>query len=218
MSRVHRRAFLTALIIICMLAPYGAAASYTIRLDEKVGFAAAQAGLALGLMLIPRDQELYDGIREALGGEGILWKGISLAGEPAAALAAAGILALNGSEFGRDLTWALLMNGAATMALKVGIGMARPELGLGPVFIGPSLEGEYQAFPSGHTSSAFATATVVAEHYPAYGPWAYLAAGLVGLSRIMEEKHWPSNVVFGAGLGYLTARIALEMGTNWEEE
>ena len=79
-------------------------------------------------------------------------------------------------------------------------------------------EGEYQAFPSGHTSSAFATATVVAEHYPAYGPWAYLAAGLVGLSRIMEEKHWPSNVVFGAGLGYLTARIALEMGTNWEEE
>ena len=217
--RINRRALLAALLITCLVAPHGAAASHAIRLgQERIGFAAAQAGLALGLLLIPQDQALYDGIREPLGGGGILWKGISLAGEPAVALAAAGVLALNGSEFGRDLGWALLLNGAATMALKAGVGMARPKLGSGPIFVGPTLQSEYHAFPSGHTSSAFAAATVVAEYYPDYGPWAYLAAGLVGLSRIMEEEHWPSNVVFGAGLGYLTARVALELGSNWEEE
>ncbi len=65
------------------------------------------------------------------------------------------------------------------------------------------------SFPSGHTTVIFAAATVFAKEYK-NTPWvpvvAYSAASLVGLSRITENKHWMSDVVVGATLGYLTGR------------
>ena len=65
------------------------------------------------------------------------------------------------------------------------------------------------SFPSGHTTVIFAAATVFAKEYK-NTPWvpvvAYSAASLVGLSRITENKHWTTDVVVGATLGYLTGR------------
>jgi membrane-associated phospholipid phosphatase len=57
-------------------------------------------------------------------------------------------------------------------------------------------------FPSGHTASAFAVATVFAERYPRFARFAYGAAGLIGASRISTRAHFPSDVFFGAALGY----------------
>jgi hypothetical protein len=57
-------------------------------------------------------------------------------------------------------------------------------------------------FPSGHTASAFAVATVFAERYPAFARVAYGAAGIIGASRISTKAHFPSDVFFGAVLGY----------------
>ena len=57
-------------------------------------------------------------------------------------------------------------------------------------------------FPSGHTASAFAVAAVFAERYPKFARMAYVAAGLVGASRISTRAHFPSDVFFGAALGY----------------
>ncbi len=57
-------------------------------------------------------------------------------------------------------------------------------------------------FPSGHTASAFAVATVFAERYPKSARAAYGAAGIVGASRISTRAHFPSDVFFGAALGY----------------
>jgi len=57
-------------------------------------------------------------------------------------------------------------------------------------------------FPSGHTASAFAVATVFAERYPKFARVAYGAAGLIGASRISTRAHFPSDVFFGAALGY----------------
>ena len=66
------------------------------------------------------------------------------------------------------------------------------------------------AFPSGHTSATFAFATV-AGHY--YGKKvsipAYTVAALVGLSRIEQGKHFLSDVIFGATLGYIAGRTAV---------
>ena len=67
----------------------------------------------------------------------------------------------------------------------------------------------YTAFPSGHTTLAFAAATVYAMEYrdrPAVAIIAYSAASLVGLTRITENKHWASNVLVGAALGHLCGR------------
>jgi len=64
----------------------------------------------------------------------------------------------------------------------------------------------YDAFPSGHTSTAFSIATVFAKMYsdtPAIPIIAYSAATLVGFSRLTEHAHWMSDVFVGATLGYL---------------
>ena len=64
-------------------------------------------------------------------------------------------------------------------------------------------------FPSGHTASAFAVATVFAERYPKFARLAYGSAGIVGASRISTRAHFPSDVFFGAALGYSISRFVV---------
>jgi membrane-associated phospholipid phosphatase len=91
----------------------------------------------------------------------------------------------------------------------------------GPIFQGPfhafkkGPNGErlsasdYSSFPSGHTTAAFAAATVYAMEYknkPLIPILSYSAATLIGLSRLTENKHWPIDIVVGGMLGYLSGR------------
>jgi len=65
--------------------------------------------------------------------------------------------------------------------------------------------GGNSAFPSGHTTLAFAAARVYAMEYkykPAVPIIAYSVAGLIGFSRIIENRHWATDVFAGAILGY----------------
>jgi len=57
-------------------------------------------------------------------------------------------------------------------------------------------------FPSGHTAAAFAVATVFAERYGRFRHLAFGLAGIIGLSRLIARAHFPSDVFFGAALGY----------------
>ncbi len=62
-------------------------------------------------------------------------------------------------------------------------------------------------FPSFHTSSSFAIASVLDEYYgPKAGLPAYALAGLIGWSRIDERDHDLSDVLFGAALGYVVGK------------
>ncbi|MFI5188388.1 MAG: phosphatase PAP2 family protein [Chitinophagales bacterium] len=70
-------------------------------------------------------------------------------------------------------------------------------------------KGTNSSFPSGHTTVAFAVATVFAMEYrdrPLIPILSYSAATLIGLSRITENQHWITDVVAGAALGFLTGR------------
>lgn len=67
----------------------------------------------------------------------------------------------------------------------------------------------YDAFPSGHTATAFSIATVFATQYSDHKAVPiifYSAATLVGISRLTEHEHWGSDVFVGALLGYLSGK------------
>jgi membrane-associated phospholipid phosphatase len=109
---------------------------------------------------------------------------------------------------------AVLVSALATEVVKRSFHRHRPESGAAKdAFDGPDyLSRDDTAFSSGHASTAFAMATVIACRYddPSIVPViAYGIAALTGLSRINDEKHWASDVVAGAAIGYFTARLVM---------
>jgi membrane-associated phospholipid phosphatase len=95
---------------------------------------------------------------------------------------------------GADLVRAQIVSQATTQGIKYFAGRTRPD-------------GTDRSFPSGHTSSAFATATVLQRHYGwKVGIPAYALASYVGASRLNANKHYLSDVAFGAALGIVAGR------------
>lgn len=85
---------------------------------------------------------------------------------------------------------------------------------VGGYWCGPRLKNIWggasvDAFPSGHTGTAFSIATIFAKQY-CETPWvpviAYSTATLVGLTRLTEHTHWASDVLLGGAVGYACAR------------
>lgn len=61
------------------------------------------------------------------------------------------------------------------------------------------------SFPSGHTGTAFMTATMLHKEYGWRNPWwsigGYTLAAFTGVSRILNNRHWMSDVAAGAAIG-----------------
>ena len=115
---------------------------------------------------------------------------------------------------------AWLLTGGATLVLKQVAHRQRPNEGSYPdpyVWHGPyAISSQYTSFPSGHTSTAFAVATVIAGSYDVW--WiktlSYGCATLTGLSRIHDNKHWASDVFTGALLGWWVGHSLLKNAEN----
>lgn len=129
----------------------------------------------------------------------------------AGALAAGGLLSGEHRHVRTSIRMmeAVLFTQLITGALKETIGRARPFTGDGPTHA-ELMELEFvnghaqRSMPSGHTSKIFAAASVIAHEYDSW--WikvpVYATAASAGIQRIESGKHWFSDVVIGAALGY----------------
>jgi membrane-associated phospholipid phosphatase len=95
------------------------------------------------------------------------------------------------------LAGSYLVAGFATFSLKYATKIERPDAS------------GNNSFPSGHTATAFTGAHILFREYKDSSPWigvaGYAAASLTGALRVINRKHWISDVAAGAGIGILSA-------------
>jgi len=96
------------------------------------------------------------------------------------------------SHMGFDLLRAQIVTEALVQGMKVAVRRDRPT-------------GECCSFPSGHAAAAFATAAVIERHfgYRMALPTELIAA-YVATSRLHDNRHFLSDVLFGSALGTAT--------------
>ena len=100
------------------------------------------------------------------------------------------------SSWGRmlvsDAFSAAVMAGAVN-GLKYTVGRLRPD------------GSRHNSFPSGHTATTFMTAAMLSKEYGWKSPWfsigGYTVAAVTGVSRIMNNRHWLTDVLAGAAIG-----------------
>lgn len=94
---------------------------------------------------------------------------------------------------------AAAMMAAMTNGLKFGVNRTRPN-------------GGHRSFPSGHTATAFMGATLLAHEYGHRSVWfpiaGYSVATATGVLRILNNRHYASDVLVGAAIGIASAELA----------
>ena len=130
------------------------------------------------------------------------WQGKPVVLTPiAAAIYGAGRLAPHHQRFRNasyDIAQVFLVSAVYTTSFKYATHRLRPD------------GSDYLSFPSGHTSNAFAWATVANHHYgPKLGIPSFAFATLIGVGRMELNVHYLTDVLAGATLGYLTGRTVI---------
>ncbi len=110
-------------------------------------------------------------------------------------------------DAGKALFIGLISTGLVVQGLKHIVGRARPRITFDPVFIGPSVKSGYDSFPSGHTALAFCLAFILSRYFPRYRIPCYLFAVTVGWDRLDGLSHFPSDVIAGAVIGTVVAKV-----------
>ena len=96
------------------------------------------------------------------------------------------------SHLGFDLVRGLIVSETVTYGIKIAVRRDRPT-------------GECCSFPSGHSAAIFATASVLERHLGYRNAWpTLLIATYVAMSRLHDNRHFLSDVVFGSAVGIST--------------
>ena len=123
---------------------------------------------------------------------------------PGVAVYALNVAGIKGKNNFRDRTMILLLSnvmmGITVQSIKKITKVERPE-GFGK-----------NAFPSGHTATAFAGAEFLRREYREVSPWygiaGYAVAATTGILRMYNNMHWFRDVIAGAGFGILSTEAA----------
>jgi len=108
------------------------------------------------------------------------------------------------SHLGMDLIQALAISEAIVNALKFTTQRERPD------------GSNKLSFPSGHAADTFAFATALERHLGWKGAVpAYIFASYVAISRLPDNRHWLSDVVFGSSVGIIAGRTVTRHGRDF---
>lgn len=105
---------------------------------------------------------------------------------------------------GRMLVQSLTYSGFTAMLIRMVAGRKRPSVTDDPLkFIGFTSNNDYQSFPSGHVTVAFAFSTVMAEYFntPLSRIGFYSLGTLAAVERLINSQHWFTDVALGALVG-----------------
>jgi hypothetical protein len=77
------------------------------------------------------------------------------------------------------------------------------------------------AFPSGHTATAFLGAHLLFREHEEVSPWigvaGYGVATTTGVMRVINRKHWFSDIVAGAGVGIISVELSYLLLPVWQQ-
>jgi len=108
------------------------------------------------------------------------------------------------SHLGMDLLQAQILTELLVQPIKFAAGRERPD------------GSNHQSFPSGHAAVTFATATVIERHLG----WrksllGYTIASYVAASRLHDNRHYLSDVIFGAAVGSIAGRTVVHHASDY---
>ena len=116
----------------------------------------------------------------------------------------------NWARFGLFILVSLSLSGLVVHAIKRGLGRIRPKHLLSNDEYGftyLTTDWTYNSFPSGHSQTAFAVATILCLFAPRYW-WAFLSgAGVIAFSRVIINAHFLSDVIVGSFIGFVCVLI-----------
>ncbi len=118
------------------------------------------------------------------------------------------------TETGRLGAEAVIDSGSVTLATKIVTNRQRPLQGNGKGGFWANGISHWEwdsSFPSDHATASMALARVIAGEYP---HWyvelpAYGFAASIGISRLLANQHFPSDVLVGQAIGFLTGSYVL---------
>lgn len=74
------------------------------------------------------------------------------------------------------------------------------------------------SFPSGHTAASFAAATAIYAIHKKWGIAAYIFAAVMGFSRLYLGVHFPTDVLAGAMVGIVMAKVVCNLFSKNQQE
>ncbi len=166
-------------------------------------FSAALPLAAVGLALMPVDDYVSSSVQTNMPGFELKFDDY-LQYAPWAAHLTMGLCGVKGVSKNKYQivtadAFAAIMMAAVVNGMKYSINRTRPN-------------GHGASFPSGHTATAFTGATLLAHEYASRSIWipiaGYTVATATGVMRILNNRHYVSDVIVGAAVGILTAELA----------
>lgn len=123
-------------------------------------------------------------------------------------------------DLGFRLAESMFFSGTITTLIKMVSGRTRAYATNNPYeFSFFEIDWEKTSFPSGHATIGFAFSTVMANETESVSGkvlW-YSLATVIALSRVYNEDHWLSDIVFGSLIGYFTGQFFSKPGEKYDE-